>query len=66
MAILDNNKILIYGGYSKEKLGKDAEKGITHTDMWYLTQDSTTGENADPPTNPLLNRPELQLLPSLR
>ncbi|OQR75247.1 kelch domain-containing protein 4-like [Tropilaelaps mercedesae] len=44
MAILENNKLVIYGGYSKEKVGKDAEKGTTYTDMWYLQEDSKNGK----------------------
>ncbi|BFZ13554.1 hypothetical protein BsWGS_16593 [Bradybaena similaris] len=35
----DANKIIVYGGYSKEKLRKDVDKGSTHTDMFVLTQE---------------------------
>ena len=32
--------VVLYGGYSKEKLKKDKEKGIIHTDMFVLSQES--------------------------
>ncbi|XP_058805252.1 kelch domain-containing protein 4-like [Phymastichus coffea] len=31
------NKILVYGGYSKEKIRKDVDKGQVHTDMFLLS-----------------------------
>lgn len=34
------NSILLYGGYSKEKLKKDEEKGVIHTDMFALTHET--------------------------
>lgn len=40
MVSLSDGRILIYGGYSKEKVKKDVEKGITHTDMYILAPDS--------------------------
>ncbi|CAD6232948.1 GSCOCG00007064001-RA-CDS [Cotesia congregata] len=32
-----DNKILIYGGYSKERVKKDVDKGQVHTDMYVLS-----------------------------
>lgn len=34
------NKILVYGGYSKEKIKKDVDKGHVHTDMFLLSPES--------------------------
>ncbi|XP_076649056.1 kelch domain-containing protein 4 [Halictus rubicundus] len=31
------NKLLVYGGYSKEKAKKDVEKGTVHNDMFLMT-----------------------------
>ncbi|GIY69903.1 kelch domain-containing protein 4 [Caerostris darwini] len=38
-APLTDGRILLYGGYSTEKVKKDVDKGITHTDMYYLLID---------------------------
>ena len=35
----DQNHLVVYGGYSKEKAKKDAEVGKTHTDMLRLSVD---------------------------
>ena len=43
MCALPDGRILIYGGYSKVKLKKDLDSGVTHTDMFLLIPDS---ENA--------------------
>ena len=32
-----NNTVLVYGGFSKEKLKKEREKGIVHSDMFVLS-----------------------------
>lgn len=32
-----NNTIVVYGGFRKEKLKKEKEKGIVHTDMYTLS-----------------------------
>ncbi|XP_011636186.2 LOW QUALITY PROTEIN: kelch domain-containing protein 4 [Pogonomyrmex barbatus] len=34
-----DNKIVVYGGYSKEKIKKDLDRGCIHDDMFLLTQD---------------------------
>lgn len=39
MAALLDGRILVYGGYSREKVKKDVDKGIAHTDMYYLHVD---------------------------
>ena len=31
-----NNSIIVYGGFNKEKLKKEKEKAITHSDMFTL------------------------------
>ncbi|XP_076248349.1 kelch domain-containing protein 4 [Calliopsis andreniformis] len=33
------NKLLVYGGYSKEKIKKDVDKGCIHSDMFLMTPD---------------------------
>ncbi|XP_042892995.1 kelch domain-containing protein 4-like [Penaeus japonicus] len=45
MVPISDGRVLIYGGYSKQKLKKDVEKGVTHTDMYLLCPDKhdTTG-----------------------
>lgn len=39
-ATQDGNHIIVYGGYSKEHVKKEVEKGQTHTDMFMLSVDS--------------------------
>lgn len=34
-----DNKLLVYGGYSKEKIKKDLDKGCIHTDMFLMSPD---------------------------
>lgn len=34
------NNIVLYGGFSKEKLKKDKEKGVIHSDMFVLSHES--------------------------
>merc|ERR1712212_392606 len=36
MAVNKQGKIVIFGGYSKSKVKKDVEKGVVHTDMFFL------------------------------
>jgi len=36
MTVNKQGKIVVYGGYSKSKVKKDVEKGIVHTDMFFL------------------------------
>ena len=38
----DQSKVVIYGGYSKEKVSKDVDKGKVHTDMFTLGPDGTS------------------------
>lgn len=40
MAALNDGRILIYGGYSKEKIKKDVDKGHVFTDAFLLTPNS--------------------------
>jgi len=39
MVTLPDGRILITGGYSKNKIKKDVDKGVIHTDAFTLTQD---------------------------
>ena len=32
----DQHKVLVYGGYSREKVKRDVDLGKTHTDMFLL------------------------------
>lgn len=34
------NKILVYGGYSKNRVKMDVDKGHVHTDMFLLSPES--------------------------
>ena len=34
-----NNTIIVYGGFSKEKLKKDKEKAVVHSDMFVLSHE---------------------------
>lgn len=36
----DGNHVIVYGGYSKEHVKKEVEKGQIHTDMFMLSVDS--------------------------
>lgn len=40
MIPLADGKILINGGYSKERVKKDVDKGTVHTDMFLLSPES--------------------------
>lgn len=39
MAPLTSGPVLVYGGYCREKVKKDVDKGIAHTDMYNLQLD---------------------------
>ncbi|GAB6026588.1 hypothetical protein CHUAL_013001 [Chamberlinius hualienensis] len=45
MTALNDGRILIYGGYCKEQIKRDVDKGITYSDMYYLQPEKgdTTG-----------------------
>jgi len=36
----DNSRLIVYGGYSKERVKRDVDRGQIHTDMFALTFDS--------------------------
>jgi hypothetical protein len=36
----DQSRIIVYGGYSKERIKRDVDRGQVHTDMFALTYDS--------------------------
>jgi hypothetical protein len=40
MVALPDGKVLIYGGYSKEKIKREVAKGVIHTDMFLLVPES--------------------------
>lgn len=40
MVPLADGRIVVYGGYSKEKIKRDVDKGVIHTDMFLLTPES--------------------------
>jgi len=40
MVALTDGRILITGGYSKNKIKKDVDKGIIHSDAFILAPDS--------------------------
>jgi hypothetical protein len=40
MVALPDGKVLICGGYSKEKVKREVDKGVIHTDMFLLTPES--------------------------
>lgn len=40
MAAMSDGRILLYGGYSKDKVKKDIDKGTIHSDMFVLQPNS--------------------------
>jgi len=36
----DHARLVVYGGYSKERVKRDVDRGQVHTDMFALTFDS--------------------------
>ena len=40
MLPLSDGRILVYGGYCKEKVKKNVERGTTFSDLYLLTPDS--------------------------
>ncbi|XP_033754886.1 kelch domain-containing protein 4-like [Pecten maximus] len=47
-AIPDQTKVIIYGGYSKEKVRRDTDKGKVHTDMVMLTTEGKVKDENTP------------------
>lgn len=43
MAVTSEGKIIIYGGYSRQKIKKELEQGIVHTDMYVLLPEVKDG-----------------------
>lgn len=35
-AVPELSKVIVYGGYSKEKVKRDVDRGVTHVDMFAL------------------------------
>lgn len=40
MFVLTDGRVVVFGGYCKNKTKKDAEEGVTYSDMFVLTPDS--------------------------
>ena len=40
VATEDAHTLVVFGGYSKQRVKKDEEKGVTHTDMFSLNRGS--------------------------
>jgi len=36
----DQSRLIVYGGYSKERIKRDVDRGQIHSDMFTLTFDS--------------------------
>lgn len=36
----DHSRLIVYGGYSKERIKRDVDRGHIHSDMFALTFDS--------------------------
>ncbi|NXX95046.1 KLDC4 protein, partial [Centropus bengalensis] len=47
MAVSPEGSIIIYGGYSKQRIKKDVDKGTLHTDMFLLKTEGAGKEEAD-------------------
>jgi hypothetical protein len=45
-ATQDQSRIVIYGGYSKERVKRDVDRGQVHTDMYALTFDNKVKQSA--------------------
>ncbi|XP_067854104.1 kelch domain-containing protein 4 isoform X2 [Heptranchias perlo] len=45
MASTPDGNVVIYGGYSKQRVKKDVEKGIVYTDMFLLKNEGKEGED---------------------
>lgn len=43
VAATSDGRLIIYGGYSREKLKKDVDRGVAHTDMFILHLDARGG-----------------------
>ena len=37
----DHSRLIVYGGYSKERLKRDVDRGQVHSDMFALTFDNS-------------------------
>ncbi|XP_041375577.1 kelch domain-containing protein 4-like [Gigantopelta aegis] len=47
-AMQDQPRVMVYGGYSKERLKKETDKGKTHTDMFILVPEGRTKDDPSP------------------
>ncbi|XP_064473381.1 kelch domain-containing protein 4-like [Ornithodoros turicata] len=43
LACTTDGKVVVYGGYSRERLKKDVDRGVAHTDMYVLQADARSG-----------------------
>ncbi|XP_017128392.1 kelch domain-containing protein 4 [Drosophila elegans] len=44
IAASPEGKIYVWGGYSRASMKKEADRGVTHTDMFVLSQDKNAGD----------------------
>ncbi|EDW40355.1 GL24939 [Drosophila persimilis] len=44
IAAAPDGKVFVWGGYSRASMKKDIDRGVTHTDMFALTQDKNSGD----------------------
>ncbi|KAH8262441.1 hypothetical protein KR026_005772 [Drosophila bipectinata] len=44
IAAAPDGKIFIWGGYSRASMKKEVDRGVTHTDMFVLSQDKNSGD----------------------
>ena len=43
----DQSRLVVYGGYSKERIKRDVDRGQIHTDMFALSFDSESLDKTD-------------------
>lgn len=41
LPLQDQTRVMVYGGYSKERVKKDVDRGKTHTDMFLFMPEGT-------------------------
>ncbi|KAK3757981.1 hypothetical protein RRG08_058293 [Elysia crispata] len=50
LPVQETARIIVYGGYSKEKVKRDVDKGTMHTDMFALVQEKKREDTAESTT----------------
>ena len=64
--LADGNRVVVFGGYAKEKGKKEAEKGVTMADMFVLTPDSECVNTVNPQQSASLDLIQSNHLSSLK